>query len=332
MNYRSFADLEASIAANLWKIPADTELIVGIPRSGLLPATMLALHLNRPLADLDGWLEGRVLSSGYRLQEEPIAVDEFSKIVVVDDSVRTGREMRRTRKRIEEAGLSAMVTYVAIYVNEERCREVDIYFEVCPAPRVFAWNLMHRPMLAEACVDIDGVLCVDPTEDQNDDGPNYLNFLETAQPLLLPTWEIGSLVTCRLEKYRPQTEKWLLAHGVKYRELIMWKLESKAERVASGGHAAFKASVYRARPNARFFIESSARQGQEIANLTCRPVICVETQKVCLPGLRQWTKGAVVYAPWWIPKALRSAKERLLENGLSSAVRRRIKRMVRAVG
>jgi uncharacterized HAD superfamily protein len=332
MNYRSFADLESCIAANLWKIPADTELIVGIPRSGLLPATMLALHLNRPLADLDGWLEGRVLSNGHRLQEEPIAADEYKKIVVVDDSVRTGREMGRTRKKIEAAGLSEKVTYVAIYVNDERCREVDVYFEVCAAPRVFAWNMMHRPMLAEACVDIDGVLCVDPTEEQNDDGPKYLNFLETAQPLLLPTWEIGSLVTCRLEKYRPQTEKWLQAHGVKCRELIMWKLESKAERVASGGHAAFKASVYRARPNARLFIESSARQAQEIANLAFRPVICIATQSVCLPGLRQRAQGAVVYAPWWIPKVLRSARERLLENRFSSALRRRFKQMLSAAG
>ena len=49
MNYRSVADLNDDVIAGLPLIPADVELVVGIPRSGLLAGTLVALALNVPL-------------------------------------------------------------------------------------------------------------------------------------------------------------------------------------------------------------------------------------------------------------------------------------------
>ena len=230
LQYRSFADLDQCIARNLWRIPSDVDLIAGIPRSGLMAATMLALHLNLPLTSLDQLVEGRVLSAGQRLRLGTDVIQCARKIVVIDDSISTGSELRRVRNQIESVGLRSRIIYIAVYATEESADKVDIHFEICPQSRVFAWNLMHRQELAEACVDIDGVLCVDPTEEQNDDGPVYERFLEGARPLLRPTCEIGAIVTSRLERYRPQTESWLLRHGIKYRELVMWDLPSKAAR------------------------------------------------------------------------------------------------------
>lgn len=305
LNYRSFSDLDLCIARNLWKLPADVDLIAGIPRSGLMVANMLALHLNRPLTALDELLDGRVLSSGKRLNMDLASiVGSARRIAVVDDSIAHGREMRRARARVEAAGLAHRVVYIVAYAAEETAQEVDVFFEICPMPRVFAWNLMHRTELASACVDIDGVLCIDPVEEDNDDGPRYLRFLANARPLLHPTCEIGALVTCRLERYRVQTEQWLKEQGIRYRELVMWDLPDKKSRLASGGHAQFKASVYRARPAAEWFIESSAAQAQAIANLAFKPVICIETQKVYTPGTREIVLGAVRNSPKWIPKGV----------------------------
>ena len=119
---------------------------------------------------------------------------------------------------------------------------------------------MHHNVLPRCCVDIDGVLCIDPTEEENDDDANYRRFLLEAKPLWTPSYEVGWLVTSRLEKWRKPTEKWLAQQGVRYRELVMLDLPSREARIQSGCHARFKAEVYRNTP-AVLFIESSAPPG-----------------------------------------------------------------------
>lgn len=63
-------------------------------------------------------------------------------------------------------------------------------------------------------MDIDGVLCADPTPEENDDGEKYRHFLLNTPPLFIPKVTIGTLVTSRLEKYRPETEAWLQKNHV----------------------------------------------------------------------------------------------------------------------
>ncbi len=39
--------------------------------------------------------------------------------------------------------------------------------EVIDRPRIFEWNVLHHPgILKDACLDIDGVLCHDPSHEQ----------------------------------------------------------------------------------------------------------------------------------------------------------------------
>ncbi len=64
MNFRSIQDLNEAIVRGLPRIPRDVDLVVGIPRSGLLAGSILALHLNVPLTDLQGLIEGRTIQSG----------------------------------------------------------------------------------------------------------------------------------------------------------------------------------------------------------------------------------------------------------------------------
>jgi uncharacterized HAD superfamily protein len=141
---------------------------------------------------------------------------------------------------------------------------------------------MHHKFLAQCCVDIDGVLCLDPTEAENDDGPAYEKFLSEALPLFGPTRKIGWLVTSRLEKYRALTEAWLAKHGIQYDKLIMLDLPSKAERQRLGVHGSFKADFYR-KSDAILFIESEHQQALKIAELSGKPVLCVETHLVTYP-------------------------------------------------
>ncbi len=269
---------------NLRRVPREVDLVVGIPRSGLLVANLLALHLNIPMTDLDGLFEDRLLTSG-KSRGDSVSIkhpSEAKVILIVDDSVYSGNEIMLARQRVDEASLSQRIVYAAVYVAPGKGENVDVFFEECPVPRMFEWNLMHSHQLRHACVDIDGVLCLDPTEQENDDGEAYCEFLSKAGPYLLPTKPIKALVTNRLEKYRSQTVDWLHRHHVIYDELIMRDLPDMATRRQRGDHGEFKAQVYR-EMDARIFIESSLKQSREIAKISLRPVISIETMSLVLP-------------------------------------------------
>jgi hypoxanthine phosphoribosyltransferase len=190
MNYRSVADLNHDIVKSLYRIPADIDVVVGIPRSGLLAATLVALALNLPLADIDGFAQGRLLSSGVTRRRKALdqGFEVLKHALVLDDSIHTGGSMAQARSKLAHLSPSISLTYLAIYgVDTASIANADIVFEIVPQPRVFQWNVMHHDILASACVDIDGVLCIDPTPEENDDGLEYLNFLSNARPLCLPT-------------------------------------------------------------------------------------------------------------------------------------------------
>lgn len=284
MNYRSVADLNSDIRQWIPDLPSDLDLIAGIPRSGLLAATLLAVHLNLPITDVKGLCEGRIIRAGSRLASaKAVHSAERLKVLILDDSVNTGTQMQEVQSRLALADLEHELLYGAVYVTPRGHRYVDYWREIVDRPRVFEWNLMHHKFLSESCVDIDGVLCRDPTPDENDDGERYREFLISVDPWIVPSRRIGWLVTCRLEKYRKLTEAWLESQGVEYEHLIMMDLPDKETRVALGNHASFKADVYRS-TEARLFIESSSRQAREIAEQAGRPVYCLETVEMIHPG------------------------------------------------
>jgi uncharacterized HAD superfamily protein len=192
--------------------------------------------------------------------------------------------MTDARARVAAAGLGYDVLFVAVYGNQERHEEADLVLEIVPQPRIFEWNFMHHIFLEQSCVDIDGVLCHDPHEAENDDGEAYIRFLLEARPLYRTTRPIGSLVTSRLEKYRPQTEAWLNRIGVRYGKLLMLDLPSAEERRRQGAHGSFKANYYR-RSDAILFIESENAQAQTIARRSGKPVLCLETHTMIEPSM-----------------------------------------------
>jgi orotate phosphoribosyltransferase len=175
-----------------------------------------------------------------------------------------------------------------VYAAPKAVSKVDFYFELCEMPRIFEWNLMNHPHIQRSCLDIDGVLCRDPRPEEDDDGSNYERFLATVEPLIVPTVEIGWLVTCRLEKYRDLTADWLAKHGIRYKNLVMMNYSTKAERMAAGRHADFKAKIY-TDTEAVLFVESSCRQAAEISKRTGKYVFCMETREMVAPD--NWAKA-----------------------------------------
>ncbi|MEP7066961.1 MAG: phosphoribosyltransferase family protein [Gemmatimonadota bacterium] len=287
MEYRTVAQLDDAVVSWLGDLPRDIDIVAGVPRSGLLVANLLALHLNVPMTDVAGLVEGRVIQSGARFKgSDPRQfLTRPRHVLVVDDSVCSGSAMQKVKVQLDAAGLPHRLTFGAVYMAPEARLDghVDIYREVVPMPRVFEWNLMHGTVLANSCMDIDGVLCLDPTNEQNDDGEEYLAFLRDTPALLLPSAPVGWLVTSRLEKYRAQTAEWLARHKVQYGELRMMQYPDMAARRAARAYARFKTDIY-LETGAWLFVESDAALSAQIAQLSGRSVFCTETREMLQPG------------------------------------------------
>lgn len=273
MYYRSIADLNNIILKRISILPRDFDLIVGIPRSGMLPANLIALYLSKPFTDIHSFINGHIYKSGERGQF--IDVKTFKKILVVDDSIATGSAMVKAKELIKDVNSEFDISLCAIYVAPGKHKMVDYFFEEVGLPRYFQWNIFHHSTLDKACFDIDGVLCVDPTHEQNDDGPKYIDFILNAPPLYIPGSKIGTLVTSRLEKYRKETETWLAKNNVKYEKLVMLDLPDMKARQRANNHASHKANTYKEMVY-NLMVESSLSQAIEINRVTGKPVFCTE--------------------------------------------------------
>jgi hypoxanthine phosphoribosyltransferase len=275
MHFRSVSDLNQCVMSNLHRLPGDVDIVVGIPRSGLLPASLIALAYNLPLADVAGCARGDVLACGRTKRPIRAAVGGagMRHALLVDDSIQSGASMEEARSALQSALPHLKITALAIYGVHGFSMGADIVFERVGQPRVFQWNVMHHKVLASACVDIDGILCTDPTDVENDDGAGYRRFLAGCAPLHRPTRRIHALITSRLEKYRALTEEWLAAQGIECDQLLMLDLPDAETRRARAAHAQFKAECYRAMKNATLFIESEESQAREIAAASRKPVL-----------------------------------------------------------
>lgn len=273
MNYRNINDLNTTILKKLHLIPRDIDLVVGIPRSGMLPANLLALYLNLPYTDIHSFLQGFTYKSGARKQF--FSENEFKKILVVDDSIASGAALNESKKDLAHLESKFDIKYCVIYYTPEKGHLADYALEAVPTPRYFQWNIFNHTTLEKACFDIDGVLCLDPSDDQNDDGTLYQSFLLNAAPLYIPGSKIGTIVTSRLEKYRGETETWLNKHGVVYDKLVMLDLPDMKARQKANNHAGHKAKEY-LNNNYGLFVESDLTQAIEINRITKKPVFCTQ--------------------------------------------------------
>lgn len=283
--YRSISDLNRCILEKLYLLPRNIDLIVGIPRSGMLPANLMALYLNKPFTDIDSFLEGKIYGSGQRARA--ISPSAYKNIMIVDDSVFSGNALAEAKEKTESLAKMYNLRYAVVYATADTQDKVDCYLEIIDGLRFFQWNLFHhRYILENSCCDIDGVLCLDPPVD--DDADLYLEYITHAIPLYVPTVKIGTLVSCRLEKYREPTVAWLEKYKIRYDRLVMLDLPDKQARQQWNRHAGYKAEVYK-RSDAFLFIESSLEQARGIKRLSDKSVFCIENFSLLCTEKEKWS-------------------------------------------
>lgn len=264
------------------RLPSDITSVVGVSRSGLTPATLLAMMLHVPLTIVrhhqGDWIPG---GNGWRLNEG--VPKQPGKILVVDDTTMTGNSLRRTKHLIEK--MPGEKIYAAVYVNPAAIAKPDIWAMDLPWPHLLEWNLFNSVLLDSFALDFDGILCHDCPLGDDDDGPRYERFLAEAKPLyLVRKRPIKLIVTARLEKYRPQTLSWMQKWGIRANKLVMgpW---SKSQRTFTSV-VEFKAAEFRKfmqsnpggiRP--KMFIESDPAQAERIAKLAGGLVVCPTSRR-----------------------------------------------------
>ena len=100
MNYRNIDDLNHCILQHLSILPRDFDLIVGVPRSGMFPANLLALYLNLPVTDIDSFRNGHIYQTGER--GKTFNMTHIHKVLVVDDSIATGKAVKKCRELLKD--------------------------------------------------------------------------------------------------------------------------------------------------------------------------------------------------------------------------------------
>ena len=281
MTYVTISDLSNTIRKNLHRIPHNIDFVIGVPRSGMLPATIIAEYLNVPLTDLNSFVGGQRPCGGLRLGfKHPSQNLNKQVALVVEDTTFNGRSINEA-KRLLAGRTDIDFIFLAAY-KEGKKEFADIYLEDIShtgTQVVYEWNIIHHyPNIMKFCIyDIDGVLCLDPPDERNEEA--YLNYIATAKPLFIPSNEIGAICSFRLEKNRNITEKWLADNGVKYGELIMYPSSTYEGRIGASP-SAFKADYYKKSKWAELFVESDDAQAREIARLSGKQVYCVSSNRM----------------------------------------------------
>ena len=280
MIYTSYKNMADVIRQNIWKIPSDVDLIVGIPRSGMIPALMIAELLNKPCADLDSFADGCVrMECGNRGQL--IRRGVLRKILVLDDTVNEGTAMRKAMGKMAHFGDGFTILYGCVYAEGAQAKKhVDIYLHDIHQHGeriyVYEWNILHhfQYIAGHQMWDIDGLICKEPPDEH--DTAAYEAYLPNAVPMVIPSGLVGALVTYRLEKYRDVTEDWLHRHGVEYKQLFMFPAKDYEERMWTSPNR-FKAGIYANARWAEMFIESDYMQAFLMSKDVHKPVFSYET-------------------------------------------------------
>ena len=290
MKYVTIGELGNTIRKNFYKIPHDVDFVMGIPRSGIIVASIISEFLNCPLIDSDSFIYGAKPTGGGRLRyyTEHKHENGKKKVLVVDDTVFTGISKKKLKEQLAPFTNEYDFIYLVVYLEGPAVNTIDIYLEDVRwatngyrEPVIYEWNIFHHnESTMEACMyDIDGVLCVNPPDERNND--EYIEYIKNAVPLFTPTATIGELVTYRLSKNQDITEKWLRENNIKYRRLTMFNAQTWDERNATGiSPEIMKGKHYKSQSWAKLFVESDDYQAQVIHAISKKPVYCVESNKM----------------------------------------------------
>jgi len=269
MEFKSISNLEKTIISSvLPNLPRDIYKVYGIPRSGLIPASIISTYLGVALGTIGE--EGKDFGERQRWHSK----NNGKKILIVDDSIRSGKAMNESKSTMSNRGIEYYTC--AIYATPETSELVDFYGEITNKERIFQWNFTGTKVIKDSFWDMDGVICTNPSV-FDDDGIKYeKEITHGVKPLFIPQMKIKSIVTNRIEKWRDITTKWLLDNNVQFEKLQMQPFDSAINRRKYSKPYIYKGEIYK-NSTAKLFVESDLKQAVKINQISKKPVLSIES-------------------------------------------------------
>jgi len=258
-------------------IEPDHTAIIGNPRSGMIPAAVLACHCHLPLYSLTPTGPQR-LHAGSRGTFNAKGPQKF---FFVDDSSHHGGSLIKAKNILRGHD----VTYAAVYAL---CPELlDCCAELHERVHIFSWNIFNNWLWQGQAVDPrlrgigfladwDGILSPDCTwQHRSDNEDRVIRWMRNVKPL---RWvprlaKIPAIVSFRLNKHRRWCDEWLHKWGIRCDQLRLHPAGTFEERDRSFNVAQHKGLFYASNSYTLFF-ESCPRQSQIIANVSGKPTCC----------------------------------------------------------
>lgn len=279
-------------------LPGDIDAVIGIARSGLIPAQQIACMRHLPLlACRIGWSHAEEavvdVGNGWRLcdyDRQP-----FRKLLLVDDTAWHGRSMSWATAVVRRSFPRAQIVRAAVFATSHSQEFLDAWACTYDGLHYLEWNLFNSGHAETLATDFDGILCPDFSTEEDDDGPRYVEALRNRPALQTPRRvAVGAIITARLEKYRRETEAWLAHYGIRNRRLVMGPWATQAERQRADV-AAWKSRQFLS-TGLDLFVESDPAQAATIHWRTGKKVLCPALGKV-LEIARHQQKAVRLNAP-----------------------------------
>lgn len=188
------------------ELPRTFDVVCAVPRAGLIVGGLLAQNWNLPLSTPELLSRGLCWNvSGQN--SEFLTAKEFRKVLLVDDSIGSGRTLKDSERLIRKRVIDADIVKAVIITTHEGKSQVDYYKRVIHAvDSVFEWQLgSSRYRNWSVACDFDGVICNETT----------------LEPLFIPHYVLDAIVTARPEARRKETEDWLKRYDVRYRQIFL---------------------------------------------------------------------------------------------------------------
>jgi hypothetical protein len=254
MDIHSYSEITWDWAAHL---PQDYDLIIALPRRGLIAGTYAAMRLGIPITTPNQMLEGKHMRGKLGI---------VRKAIIVDDSIASGKQMNEAKDTLSKRFPNIKFETGSPFVMKGRKADHPgmIFTRI-----VFGTDILQPLKIDKVGWDMDGVICADPKPGSSE--TDIEKHCKEAKPLHIPRVPIYLIATSRKEEHREATEQWLRKHNIIYEHLIM--------RKEGQDHTSTKVeAILRYTP--KTFIESNPSTARSLCLLTGANILCYEEMRL----------------------------------------------------